>query len=122
MSEKAPKRPYEVIEETPYREEVERAVAPKEERRPTEPQQEVQRVHRRPAPEEVQRPKRRPVEGAQYPLDSSAAPQVPHPPSSSPALQNVVPVFDNSIERASLAAHAAFGGPAEQRSLQCTLV
>ena len=29
--------------------------------------------------------------------------------------QSLQPVFDNSIERASVAAHRDFGGPAEQR-------
>jgi len=149
VSEKAPKRPFEEPEETPYREEVQRVEAPQEqqrvERRPVEAQQEVQRiqrrpapqevqrrpapqevqrrpapqevqrrpapqeVQRRPAPQEVQRPKRRPVEAPQYPQDSSTAPQ------------NVVPVFDNSIERASLSAHGEFGGPAEQRDIEAAV-
>ena len=36
--------------------------------------------------------------------------------------QNIDQVYDNSIERASLAAHRDFGGPAEQRwEFKCSI-
>jgi len=55
-------------------------------------QQEVKRVERRPQAEEES--------------------------DSDLAAQSLQPVYDNSIERASVAAHRDFGGPAEQRDIE----
>jgi len=45
-------------------------------------------------------------------------PQLEEEADSDLAAQSLQPVFDNSIERASVAAHRDFGGPAEQRDIE----
>jgi len=77
--------------------------------RPVAPEQPVERKFRpvvQQQQQEVKRVERRPQ------------PQLDNEVDSAPAAQNVDQVYDNSIERASLAAHRDFGGPAEQRDIE----